>query len=131
MIQLGSLNLRRNATEARLGLVFDFVYEVKLRFGLQLEFELEFQLAFDSGCRFEFEFDSDSDFRFGFEFKLHFFSSRVRWTWENSILASVRVILGGSRDLGIGVQSTLEGILPESAAVTKVGRCADSPERAE
>ena len=45
--------LRRSATEALLGLAFEFGSEIELPFQFRFEHELGFELAFDSEFRFE------------------------------------------------------------------------------
>ena len=44
-------DLRRSATEAQLGLAFEFVFEIEPPFELRIEHELKFELAFDPETR--------------------------------------------------------------------------------
>ena len=66
--------LRRSATEAQLGLAFEFASQIEFLIELELQFELEIQFEFEFEFRFEFEFEFefDIDFEFRFEFKFEF-----------------------------------------------------------
>ena len=68
------MHLRRTATEAQLGVAFEFASPIEFLIELELQFELEIQFEFEFEFRFEFEFEFefDIDFEFRFEFKFEF-----------------------------------------------------------